>query len=104
MTPMIPKDLARDPELAAIEILDAVLDATIRALIAAHPELADDHSHQLPPHPSCHVASPEATPNPSPTYQPLRWCGGRAKTLEAQRTNARTRRMGTRMCFMMAAF
>jgi hypothetical protein len=54
---MLPKDLARDPELAAIEILDAVLDATIRALIAAHPELAHDHSHRLPPQPSCHVAS-----------------------------------------------
>lgn len=58
MTPMIPKDLARDPELAAIEILDAVLDATTRALLAAHPELADDERPYwlTPPTPSCHAA------------------------------------------------
>lgn len=58
MTPIIPKDLARDPELAAIEILDAVLDTTIRALIAAHPEITDSERPYwlTPPPPSCHAA------------------------------------------------
>lgn len=37
--PSTPETLARDPELAALEILDAAADIARRALFAAYPEI-----------------------------------------------------------------
>jgi hypothetical protein len=52
-----PDDLARAPELAILAALDRTLDLVVRALVCAHPELADpERPYWL------RQASPVATP------------------------------------------
>jgi hypothetical protein len=38
-----PQELAENPELTALTILDLALDLAVRALLAARPELCQDH-------------------------------------------------------------
>ncbi len=42
-----PKELRYAPELAALAVLDTSIEAAMRALLAAHPELCDDRLQRV---------------------------------------------------------
>ena len=47
-----PPQIARCPELALLSVLDFALDAALRALVAAHPELDGAEQPYLPSQPA----------------------------------------------------
>lgn len=52
-----PPELAQAPELALVAVLEYVLEITVRALLAAHPQLCDDERpYWIPQPPSSVIA------------------------------------------------